>query len=170
VDGKVFALFGFCAAAALPMPAGTPQAGFSARPHPLQISSSDAYDDGLLFSNRGAMVLLPGRSDGTNNSDLLRYTTDSCGELKRVEQTRPLIRHSSLPDGDDPDEEDPFAEAQSLIGQWVSVHAEVGVVQDAVAKSCWGDGFDNGDLAPEFIASAPARLHRARSRPMPYIA
>jgi hypothetical protein len=170
VDRKVFALFGFCAAAALPMPVGTAHPGFSARPNPLQITSSDAYDDDLLYSNRGAMVLLPGRSNVTNNSDLLRYSTDSCGELKRFEQTRPRIRHSSLPDGDDPDEQDPFAEAQSLIGQWLSVHAEVGVVHDAVAKSCWGNGFDEGDLAPEFIASAPQELHPVGSSGTSYIA
>lgn len=117
-------------------------------------ASSDAYDDGLMFSNDGPMALLTNRSRRSDNSDLLRFEIDACGQLEWVEHRHSLIRQSALDDGmdlyDDVDD-DPSDLGFELIEHWLAAHPEIAVIFDGVDKSCEGSWFDQ-DLPPELIA------------------
>ena len=48
-----------------------------------------------------------------------------------------MLRQSAFDnDMDEYDENDPANEARQIVGQWLSQHAEIAVVNDGVDKSC----------------------------------
>ena len=122
--------------------------------------ASDAYEDGLMFGGDGPMVLLPNYSRGADNADWLKFQTDVCGMLERVDSRHSMIFESGLSDLYDFDEDNPAIEARTIIGQWISTHAEIAVVTDGVDRTCDDYRFDGGDLPPETVAAWPGRSTR----------
>ena len=116
------------------------------------IPASDAYEDGLMFGGDGPTFLLPNYSRGADNADWLKFQTDVCGMLERVDSRHTMIFESGLSDLYKFDDEDPAIEARTIIGQWISAHAEIAVVTDGVDRTCDDYQFDGEDFPPETIA------------------
>ena len=115
--------------------------------------ASDAYDDGLMIANNGAVIFLPNKPHSAGKSDRLKFDTDDCGLLVSVRDRRSMLTKSELgEDWDDP-EDDPSLAAQSVIGRWLSAPPESAVVTDGVDKWCGDLSLVGEDLSPEFEAS-----------------
>jgi hypothetical protein len=57
-----------------------------------------------------------------------------------------MLRESSFGDDmDQYDEDDPANEARQMVGQWLSQHAEIAVINDGVDKSCDESGIVDGE-------------------------
>ena len=106
------------------------------------------YGDGVpLLTNGFAGV--PGRNG-------VRFETDSCGSFEQLGASRSLLEHGNFDeDSDDFDEEDPWEEAQLLMGRWLASHAEIAVIGDGVVK--WCDGEDDGDSLEVAPVDSPER-------------
>jgi len=132
----------------------TPLLGHEARVDLLRpgvkAAASDAYDDGLIFSNDGATLLLRNYSPGAGHAERLRLETDACGLLMSIENSHAVLTQGALADdADDGDEEDPSVEGQTLVSRWLSMHPEVAVITDGVAKWCDEPLPSDEELAPE---------------------
>jgi hypothetical protein len=142
----VCAIFAISAAAAASQPGS--KANFAKPIRHDYIIAAGFADDGnedLIYDNR-PMVLLQGHSRGKVNGDWLKFGTDACGRLQRVDSRHSMLRQSSLGDDmDQYDEDDPANEARQLVGQWLSQHAEIAVVNDGVDKSCDDAEIVDGD-------------------------
>jgi hypothetical protein len=104
---------------------------------------ASASDDGTMLYDNGPMVLLRTHSHRAANSDWLKFETNACGWLQRVDNSHSLLRQSAL--GDDSggfDDDDPWDNGRGLASQWLSQHAEIAVINDAVDKSCDDSMFD----------------------------
>jgi hypothetical protein len=157
---STYAVIALLAAIALPMPSGGGEA--ASVPGGLQmhrIAFFDVYDDGLTFSNDDSIVLLLNHSRHADNSDLLRFEIDACGELQGVERRRSMIRRSALDDhmnlNDDVDD-DPSDLGFELIEHWLAAHPEIAVMTDGIDKSCDRPWIDE-DFPPKSIARWRAR-------------
>jgi hypothetical protein len=107
---------------------------------------ASASDDGSMLYDNGPMVLLRTHSHRAANSDWLKFETDACGWLQRVDNSHSLLRRSAIvDDADEPDEDDPWDSGHGLVGQWLSQHSEIAVINDAVDKSCDDSVFDTVD-------------------------
>jgi hypothetical protein len=126
------------------------------------IPASAAFEDGLLFGDNGPTVFLPDHRRGYS-ADWLKFETDVCGMLERVDSRRSVLVRSGLSDLYDFDEDDPAIEARTIIGQWISTHSEIAVVSDGVERSCDDYQFDGEGFPPETIARWPGRAIRATS-------
>ena len=124
-----------------------------------RFGASDAFEDGLLFGDDGPTTFLPDhrRSD---RGDWLKFETDVCGMLERVDTRRSVLFQTGLDDFYDFDEDDPAIEARTIIGQWIATHSEIAVVSDGVDRSCNDYRFDGGDLLPELVAAWHGRTMR----------
>lgn len=139
-------------------PAGGPSA---AEAQSFMFAASDAYDDGLMIANHGAVIFLPNRSHNSDKSDRLKFDTDDCGLLVSIRNRRSMLTKSEFgEDWDDPEEDDPSLAAQAVIGRWLSAHPEIAVVTDGVDKWCGDLSLVGEDLSPEFEASWPSKLGR----------
>ena len=118
------------------------------RLHHERLTAVGFADDGneeMIYGNR-PIVLLQGQSRGRVNSGWLKFGTDACGRLQRVDSGHSLLTQSSLGDDiDQYDEDDPTTEARQLVGQWLSQHAEIAVINDGVDKSCDDSGIVDGE-------------------------
>ena len=162
------AVIALLAAVALPTPPGGSEAASGARLQMHRMAFFDVDGDGLMSSNDGPMVLLRDHSRRADNSDLLRFEIDACGQLQRIEQRHSMIRRSALDDhmnlNEDVDD-DPSDLGFELIEHWLAAHAEIAVMTDGIDKSCDGSGFDE-DLPPKFIARWRARPLRKGDAPL----
>ena len=133
------AVFALSAAAALAAPQHGSKAEFAAHSNHAGIKSAGFADDGdenLIYDNH-PMVLRRGHSHGAVNGDWMRFETDVCGRLQRVDSGRSMLRQSGFDDDmDQYDENDPENRARQLVSQWLSQHAEIAVINDGVDKSC----------------------------------
>lgn len=120
--------------------------------------ASDAYDDGLMIANNGAVIFLPNKPHSAGKSDRLKFDTDDCGLLVSVRDRRSMLTKSELGDDWDDPEDDPSLAAQSVIGRWLSAHPEIAVVTDGVDKWCGDLSLVGEDLSPEFEASWSSKL------------
>lgn len=117
-------------------------------------AASDAYDDGLMIANQGAMIFLPNQSHSAGKSDGLKFDTDDCGLLVSVRNRHSMVTKSELGDDwDDPDEDDPSLAGQAVIGRWLSSHPEIAVVTDGIDKWCGDFSLVGENLSSEFEAS-----------------
>jgi len=118
-------------------------------------------DDDLMPVNYGVLLLL-NHSHSSDNSDWMKFETDPCGFLERVQSRHSMLRQSALPDGmDEFDDPTPDEEVRNMVGRWLSAHSEIAVIGDAIDKSC--DTYlpdDDEELAPDVLAGW---THRARS-------
>jgi hypothetical protein len=147
---------------------GQASAAPTSRSPSFHADSSAAYEDGLLTSGEGAMVLLPNHSQHSDNSDLLRFRTDVCGVLQSVENRRSMIRQSSYDDDMDLYENDnPSDVAAEVIEQWLSAHAEIAVITDGVQKSCDDSPFDDDQPTDTIASWAPGQHQLAEPRVSP---
>jgi hypothetical protein len=153
-------LIAFSAVIAIATPIAGRQASFIAQ----QIQLPD--DDELLPDSDGAVLLLHEHSHRADNADWLKFETDPCGFLDRVESRHSIFRQSGLADNfNDFDQPDPSDEARTMFGRWLSSHAEIAVISDAIDKSC--DSYlpddSDEDLAPTILAGAPIRTHQRKA-------
>lgn len=111
-------------------------------------------DDDLMPVNNG-VLLMRDHSHGSDNADWMKFETDPCGFLERVQSKHSMLRQSALADGMDDfdDEPTPEEEARNMVGRWLSAHSEIAVIGDAIDKSC--DTYlpdDDEELAPDVLA------------------
>jgi hypothetical protein len=146
---SVCAIFTLTAAAALAAPPPARQAVYVVQSHHDRIRPAGFADDGdedLLYDNRPT-VLMQGHSRGSVNGDWMRFGTDACGKLQRVDSRHSMLRQSGFDDDmDQYDENDPANEARQMVGQWLSQHAEIAVINDGVDKSCDDAEIVDGDV------------------------
>lgn len=137
---EVCAVFTFCAAVGLATPASGP-----GRPAvPVILAGAFDDDEGTMLYDNRPMVLLRTHSHGAANSDWLKFETDACGFLQRVDNSHSLVRQSALGrDSGGLDEDEPWDDARGVAGQWLSQHSEIAVINDAVDKSCDDSVFDD---------------------------
>jgi hypothetical protein len=132
----------FCAAL---MPSSGREAAVTQSPH-VTLASAFDNDDGTMFYDNGPMVFLRAHSNRPPNADWLKFETDQCGTLQRVDNRHSMIRQSALAgDDDDPSDDDPLDSGRAIVGQWLSQHSEIAVVNDGVDKSCDDSVFDTVD-------------------------
>src|SRR5262249_23712426 len=85
----------------------------------------------------GPMVFLRAHSQPPANANWMKFETDECGTLQRVDNSHSILRRSALADdGGDPDQGDAQDGGRAIIGQWLSQHSEIAGVNDGVDKSC----------------------------------
>lgn len=123
-------------------------------------------DDDLMPVNNG-VLLMRGHSHGSDNADWMKFETDPCGFLERVESRRSMLRQSALDDGMDAfdDEPTPQEEARDMVGRWLSAHSEIAIIGDAIDKSC--DTYlpdDEEELAPDVLAGWKHRTQEPSTR------
>jgi hypothetical protein len=170
IKGSVHALVAFMAAATLASPLGGRQMAIAPQGQSHKADMVD--DDDLAPVNEGVLLLLD-RSPASNNADWMKFETDQCGFLERVESRRSMLRQSALADGmDDFDQETPEDEARAMVGRWLSAHSEIAVITDAIDKTCetyLPDG-DDEELAPDVVASWTDRTDNTPIRALPTLA
>ena len=111
-------------------------------------------DDRLVVTNHGPSLLLPSPPSSSNVANSLRFTTDECGMLRRIESRRLTIERTAFANhqGDDSDEDDDVGEvpdpAWEHAQDWLYDHPEISVVTDGVDKFC-GDGESSVGVDPE---------------------
>jgi hypothetical protein len=115
------------------------------------ISASGDDDDDLMLYDSGPMLLMRSHSRDADNSDWLKFQTDSCGLLQRVDSRHSLLRQSALADDGNEDEQgdEPSDRGKAIVGQWLSEHAEIAVINDAVDKSCDDLSIEDENPSPE---------------------
>lgn len=139
------AAFMFVAGTALSLPLEAHQARFPAL---AMVPSRTDDDGGLLFS--GNPVVLTGPSNRPTNHAWMRFRTDPCGTLLRVEDRRSVFTQSTFRADDNADdfngfdEDDPADMARDMIERWLSEHPQVAVINDGIDKGC-----DDGRLDDE---------------------
>jgi hypothetical protein len=115
-------------------------------------------DEGLVVINRGSAVLLQGAHNRTDATAALRFETDECGLLRRVESSRSILNKSALPDsqGEDVDDEDVGEVPDptwALAQDWLYDHPEIAVVSQGVERWCGDDDSPIGhDIDPAYVA------------------
>jgi hypothetical protein len=121
-----------------------------------RLEASDLEDEGLVISNNGPAPLLPTPSNRSSTSNWLRFDTDECGLLHRMESDPRTkgsafspIRASQFEENDDvgvvPDPSWAFAQ------QWLYDHPEIAVLSQALVKWCSGGPIVDAD--PDFYAA-----------------
>ena len=113
------------------------------------VQVSDVDDDQPIFFDGGPVVLMRDHSHRTGGSNWMRFGVDGCGNLERVERGR-AQPHASAFDEDDLDD-DPAAQGRLMVGQWLSTHPEIAVINDGVEKDC-STPFDVDYEDPAFTA------------------
>jgi hypothetical protein len=112
------------------------------------------------------VLLMRDHSHGSDNADWMKFETDPCGFLERVQSRRSMLRQSALDDGmDDFDDPTPEEEARNMVGRWLSAHSEIAVIGDAIDKSC--DTYlpgDDEELAPDVLAGLNHRTSKPSIR------
>ena len=112
-----------------------------------------SYDEGLIFSNDGATLLLRNYSPGADHAERLRLETDACGLVVSMENGHAMLTQGALADDADDadafDEDDPSVAGQTLVSRWLSMHPEVAVITDGIAKWCDEPLPSDEELAPE---------------------
>jgi hypothetical protein len=138
----ICAVFTFCAAVGLATPATGP-----GRPTvPVTLARAFDEDDWTMLYDNRPMILLRTHSHRAANSDWLKFETDACGWLQRVDNSHSMLRQSALGgDSGDLDEDEPWDNGRGMAGQWLSQHSEIAVINDAVDKSCDDSVFDDED-------------------------
>ena len=101
----------------------------------------DAED---MLYNEGPSILLRSHSHRAASADWMKFETDGCGTLERVESSRSMLTQSALDEGVDDFDQDPLDSGRTLFGQWLSEHAKA-VLNDIPDKSCDDSVFDGGD-------------------------
>src|SRR5262249_54573555 len=97
------------------------------------IMLAGASDDGTMLYDSRPMMLLRSHSHRAMNSDWLKFETNACGWLQRIDSSRSMLRQTALSDAtDDFDDDEPFDTGRTVAGQWLSQHAEIAVINDAV--------------------------------------
>jgi hypothetical protein len=145
---RVCAIFVLSAAAASAAPHEGGRPYVAERWNHDRVIAAGFADDGnedMIYDNR-PMVLLEGHSRGKANGDWLKFGTDACGRLQTVDSRHSMLRESSFGDDmDQYDEDDPANEARQMVGQWLSQHAEIAVINDGVDRSCDESGIVDGE-------------------------
>ena len=116
------------------------------------IEAGDPVDDGLMHSDYGPTVFMNIHSSRTDNSGWLEFGMGACGVLERVDTRNTLIQRTGLSDDFDDEDDDPSADGRALLGLWLSNHAEVAVMSDAVDRACDGYWFGDEDFETDEIA------------------
>ena len=109
-----------------------------------------AADDDEMIVAEGPTILLD-RSRRAGRSGWIEFDTDPCGSLQGIRDNGSLLTRSAQLDdemGED-EEPDPSEQGRELIGQWLSEHSEIAVVNDAIDKSCDDARFVPEDSFPE---------------------
>jgi len=149
------------ASAASGGPTARPIAGATA-------ASSDAYDDDLMFTNRGASIFLPDHLRRPDNSERLMVGTDNCGMLTSVRDIRKMIAPTGFgEDWGEFDEDDPSIQGQMLIDRWLSVHPEIAVIARGIDKWCGDDSVLDEDDPALPVAMQEDRLRGPTASPSP---
>jgi hypothetical protein len=170
-------LAAFSIAVGLPASPGGQQAGSFSRWQSPIVFPASAADDGLVFSNDGAVVFLRNHFPEADRTHRFTLETDDCGVLASVGNSPAMLVDSALERSDqsaeDSDEDDPATEALTLVGRWLSTHPEIAVATDGVGKWCRDSWLDDEDTFTESMADLPtveARPGRTWLRPKMYIA
>jgi hypothetical protein len=109
-----------------------------------EIKLSRAPADETMLHDTGPMIFLLTHSRDSAGRDWLKLETDECGMLQRVDNSRSIFRQSALSDDmEDFDGDDPLDSGRALVGQWLSQHSELAVINDGVDKSCDEPRFDD---------------------------
>ena len=114
----------------------------------LLVVAGDPVDQGLLQPGYGPVILMNTHSSRADNSGWLQFDLGTCGVLERVDNRNTLLQQSGF-DGDD---DDPSADGRALLGLWLSEHAEVAVLNDAVDRACDHYWFGDDELETDVIA------------------
>jgi len=117
----------------------------------LFVEASDPVDEGLMYPDTGPVILMNTHSSRADNSGWIEFGMGACGQLQRVDNRRTLLQQTHAEDFEG-DDDDPAADGRALLGLWLSEHAEVAVISDAVDRACddywFGDeGFDTDEIA-----------------------
>lgn len=116
------------------------------------IEAGDPVDEGLMHSEYGPTIFMNTHSSRTDNSGWLEFGMGACGVLERVDTRNTLIQRTGLSDDFDDEDDDPSADGRALLGLWLSDHAEVAVINDAVDRACDDYWFGNEDFETDQIA------------------
>src|SRR3954470_20124862 len=144
-------MFALSVAAALAIIPNTREDHTTSPAEGLMIHVSGAYNDGLMFSNNGAMVFLHNHAPRQDGGYRLKLETDACGVLVAVRNGHALLHQSRYPeDWGEFDENDPSVEAQILFSRWLSTHPEIAMISDGLDKSCGDFSFVGDEPWPEF--------------------
>ena len=103
-------------------------------------------DNETMLYDAGPMIFLLPNAHDPAGRDWLKFETDECGMLQRVDNSRSIMRQSAVSeDMQDFDEDDRLDSGKALVGQWLSQHSEIAVMNDGVDKSCDDNLFDDED-------------------------
>jgi len=135
----------------------------------LQGQVTDAYDDGLLVTDR-EFVGGPNGAPSTHSVDWLKIETDSCGFPKRAQNRQSLLTQSGLDDDlDQPetleglDDLAPADQAWALVAMSLSGHSDIAVISDGVGKTCDDGPLDDEDTGAEGMAAWHHHVFRDES-------
>lgn len=84
----------------------------------------------------------------------MRFRTDPCGTLLRVDNRRSILTQSAFDADDDADQSDEFDQddpadtSRDMMERWLSEHPEIAVINDGIDKGCDAGRLDD-DNAPD---------------------
>ena len=131
--------------------------------HYYRAEAPSADDQGLVVF--GDPVVLTDHSRG-GAGGWMRFETDPCGTLLRVDERRSLVTQTGFSDDmEDFDDDDPADVGREMIGQWLSEHPEIAVINDGVDKDCDAGWYDEEELPGDFEArlTRPEQPHWRRT-------